>query len=233
MTVMNQLMMGASGNLSDCSALEGKLWSWGDGSNYLGHGNLTDYSSPQQIGSLTTWTNNMGDWGHSATQHVIKSDGTLWGWGENTYGNVGKGDGDHTSVKYESPVQIGSATDWAQVSDGGIHTAAVKTDGKLYTWGGNFYGQLGHGNTTHLDEPTQVGSGTNWASVVCAEGYWTMAMKTDGTLWGAGVNQNGNLGIGNTTQTISSFTQAGSATHWLAFMVGGRTTNGQVIALSS
>jgi len=232
MTVMNQLMMGASGAGSNCPALEGKLWSWGDGDNYLGHGNLTSYSSPQQIGSLTTWTNNMSDFEHSATTHVIKSDGTLWGWGENSYGMVGKGVGDHTTIKYESPVQIGSDTDWAQVSDGGVHAAAIKTDGTLYTWGNNWYGQLGHGDTTQRLEPVQVGSGTTWASVSCAEAYYTMAMKTDGTLWGCGTNRKGNLGDGTTTDR-SSFVQAGSATHWLAFACAARTVGGHIIALSS
>ena len=233
MTVMNQLMMGASGPLSDCTALEGKLWMWGDGDNYLGHGNLTSYSSPEQIGSLTTWTNNMGDVSNSATRLVIKSDGTLWGWGENSNGSVGKGAGNHTQIKYESPVQIGSSTDWARVSTGGGHSAAIKTNGALYTWGNNNYGQLGQGNTTETDEPNQVGSGTNWAFISCAEAYYTMAMKTDGTLWGCGSNRKGNLGIGNTNESVTTFTQVGSATHWLAFMVIARTTNGQVIALSS
>ena len=233
MTAMNQLMMGASGAGSDCPELEGKLWTWGDGGQYLGHGNLTSYSSPQQIGSLTTWTNNSADWGHSASHHIIKSDGTLWGWGENTYGMVGKGVGDHTTIKYESPVQIGSGTDWYQVSNGGVHAAAIKTDGTLWTWGGNFYGNLGHGDTTHRNAPVQVGSGTTWASVLCAEGYWTMALKTDGTLWGCGSNRKGNLGIGNTNDSVTTFTQVGSATHWLAYNVAGRTTNGQTIALSS
>jgi len=232
MTVINQLMMGASGSGSNCPELEGKLWTWGDGDNYLGHGNLTSYNSPQQIGSLTTWTNNMGDWSNSATIHVIKTDGTLWGWGENAYGQVGKGVGDHTSIKYESPVQIGSDTDWAMVSDGGVHSAAIKTDGTLYTWGNNWYGQLGLGDTTQRLAPVQVGSGTTWSSISCAEAYYTMAMKTDGTLWACGTNRKGNLGDGTTTDR-SSFVQVGSATHWLAYSLAARTNNGQVIALSS
>jgi|TARA_R110002012_G_scaffold210195_1_gene380816 alpha-tubulin suppressor-like RCC1 family protein len=232
MTVMNQLMMGASGYGSDCPALEGTMWAWGDGNNYLGHGNLTQYNSPQQIGSGTDWTNNRSQFEHSATHHVIKANGTLWGWGENSYGQVGKGAGDHTTIKYESPVQIGSSTDWAQVSDGGVHAAAIKTDGTLWTWGGNFYGNLGHGDTTHRDEPTQVGSLTTWASVSCPLAYYTMAMKTDGTLWGCGTNRKGNLGDGTTTDR-SSFVQAGSSTNWIAFSTAAGTNNGHVIALAS
>ena len=232
MTVLNNLMMGASGAGSSCPALEGTLWTWGDGNQYLGHGNLTSYSSPQQVGSLSDWTNNVRPFGHSATNHIIKADGTLWGWGENSFGQVGKGEGTHTTHKYESPVQIGSGTDWANVSDGGLHAAAVKTDGTLWTWGGNFYGGLGHGDTTHRTAPTQVGSLTTWASVSVPLAYYTMMLKTDGTLWAMGVNNKGNLGDGTTTHRYSPV-QVGSATNWIAFAPAASTTNGHVMALAS
>ena len=230
MAVMNQLMMTAAGAGSSCPALEGTMWAWGDGNGFLGHDNLTDYSVPTQIGSLTNWTNNVGSWTYGEGIHIIKSDGTLWGFGYSNFGQIGDGDTTHRS----SPVQVGSDTDWAQVSNGSNWTAAIKTNGTLYTWGYNGYGQLGHGNTTNLSVPTQVGSLTTYASVRCADAYYTMFLKTDGTLWGMGVNRQGNLGNGSTAADgVSSPVQAGSATNWLAFELTGRTVGGAVLALAS
>ena len=230
MAILNSLMMTAAGSGDTCEALEGTLWAWGQGDTYLGHDNLTSYSVPTQVGSLETWTNNIGTWHYGEGMHVIKSDGTLWGWGYNNYGQMGVGDTTHRS----SPVQIGSDTDWAQVSNGSAWTSAVKTDGTLWCWGVNWYGQLGQGNTTSYSSPVQVGSLTDWASVRCGSAYFQMMLKTDGTLWGMGVDRQGNLGAGSTVADgRSSPVQAGSATDWLAFDIRGGTVGGAVVALAS
>ena len=234
MAILNSLMMTATGSGDTCEALEGTLWAWGQGSMFLGHNNTTDYSVPTQVGSLTDWTNNVGRFSHSATNHLIKSDGTLWTWGENVYGQCGLNAGDHTVIKYSSPVQVGSDTDWAQVAVGSVNSAAIRTDGTLWTWGNNWYGQLGLGDTTHRSSPTQVGSGTDWASVVCPLAYYIMMLKTDGTLWGCGVDRQGNLGQGSTVADgRSSPVQVGSATNWLAVEPAGNTVGGFVLGLAS
>jgi hypothetical protein len=72
---------------------------------------------------------------------VIKKDGTLWGWGHNSYGQLGDGTTKHRS----SPVQVGRDSDWASVYGGESHTVALKTDGTLHTWGSNLGGALGEG----------------------------------------------------------------------------------------
>ena len=74
---------------------------------------------------------------------ALKTDGTLWAWGYNNYGGLGDG----TTAHKSSPVQIGTATDWAQISAGDYHTVALKTDGTLWAWGYNNYGGLGDGTT--------------------------------------------------------------------------------------
>lgn len=86
----------------------------------------------------------------------------LWTWGNNGYGQLGLGDINSRS----SPVQIGSLTNWKQVNAGYVYTtAAIKTDGTLWTWGFNGYGVLGLGNTTNRSSPVQVGTLTNWKQV--------------------------------------------------------------------
>ena len=231
-------MMTASGSGSSCPSIEGTLWTWGKGEDYLGHNasHTTDVSEPTQVGSATDWTNNVGQWGQGV-HHVIKENGTLWTWGGNSYGACGMNEGDHSTHKYSSPVQVGSDTDWALCSvakQSGEMAAFIKTDGTLWTVGRSYHGGLGHGDTTNRSSPTQVGSGTDYASVRCADAYYTMVLKTDGTLWGFGVNRQGNLGDNNTTADGQSTpVQAGSATNWLAFECGGRTVGGFVVALAS
>ena len=219
MTILNSLMMTASGAGSQCPDIEGTLWTWGKGEDFLGHNtaHTLRYSEPTQVGSLTDWTNNVGRWGETV-HHIIKSDGTLWTWGANNYGSCGMNEGDHSTHKYSSPVQVGSDTDWALCSVGkqsGEMAAFIKTDGTLWTCGRSYDGALGHGDTTNRSSPTQVGSLTDWAMVDVS--YRQMMMlKTDGTLWACGYNGYGQLGDGTTTSR-SSPVQIGSATNWIAF----------------
>ena len=112
-----------------------------------------------------------------------KTNGSLWTWGYNAYGQLGIND----TVNRSSPVQIGALTTWTKFSPGAYHSAGITSDGKLWTWGYNAYGQLGHGGTTNRSSPTQVGALTTWSDVFCGP-FHTFATKTDGTLWAWGRN---------------------------------------------
>jgi alpha-tubulin suppressor-like RCC1 family protein len=98
---------------------------------------------------------------------AIKSNGSLWAWGSNNWGELGL---DNTTLK-SSPVQVGSDTDWADVRCGAYHTMAIKNDGTLWVWGKNDHGQLGLDNMDHKSSPVQVGSNTDWGNVACGDGY--------------------------------------------------------------
>ena len=80
----------------------------------------------------------------------------LYAWGQGSLGRLG----DNTTVSKSSPNLV-AGTNWAQVSAGGYHTAAVTAEGTLFTWG--YGGYLGHNNTVSKSSPTQVGALTNWA----------------------------------------------------------------------
>jgi alpha-tubulin suppressor-like RCC1 family protein len=186
----------------------GSLYSWGRNANgQLGHNNAVYLSSPVQVGALTTWA--QVSMGYNFC-HAIKTDGTLWGWGRNVSVGVV---GDNTTTNRSSPVQIGSLTNWAQVSAGGSSSAAaVKTDGTVWAWGTNSDGQIGDNTSVEKSSPVQLGALTNWSQInmgvaTCA------AVKTDGTLWAWGYNGQGNVGD-NTTVKKSSPVQLGSLSNW-------------------
>jgi len=186
---------------------DGTLWSWGqNNAGQLGLGNTTYYSSPKQIGALTTWTEIAAGTQYSA---AIKTDGTLWIWGSGSLGKNGLGN----TTSYSSPKQIGALTNWAKIALGNYNALAIKTDGTLWSWGYNVYGQLGLGNTTYyIASPSQVGGLTSWAKVA-TNANASFAIKTDGTLWSWGINSNGVLGLGNSTN-YSSPKQVGVLTNW-------------------
>ena len=99
------------------------LFSWGSNAQgQLGLGNTTSYSSPKQIGALTTWSKIVGGQRYTI---ATKTDGTLWSWGQNFYGQLGLGN----STYYSSPKQIGALTAWSAIAAGSNHTIATKTDG--------------------------------------------------------------------------------------------------------
>src|SRR4029079_9700588 len=95
----------------------------------------------------------------------------------------------------DAPVQVGTGTSWASIAAGYDHTCATRSDGSLWCWGRNFYGQLGDGTTTDRSVPNRVGLASNWASVAAGEAF-TCATRTDGSIWCWGYNQLGQLGDG-------------------------------------
>ena len=208
LTTWANVSANAEGNPAIGLTTGGTIFTWGFNSyGQLGLGNVTAYSSPKQVGSLTTWSKiSMGQTWAGA----IKTNGTLWMWGNGANGKLGLGN----TTNYSSPVQVGSLTNWSQLScNGNSHTLAVKTDGTLWSWGFGAYGALGLSNTTSYSSPKQVGALTAWSKVAGGT-LFSVALKTDGTLWTWGVNNFGQLGQNNLTNR-SSPVQVGTLTTWL------------------
>ena len=198
-----------------------KLWTWGyNGIGTLGDNTIAYKSSPvQTVAGGTNWKQVSCGYRHTT---AIKTDGTLWLWGRNIYGQLG----DNTVGSKSSPVQtVAGGTNWKQVSGGGNHTTAIKTDGTLWLWGRNNYGELGDNTIAHKSSPVQtVAGGTNWKQV--SGGYqYTTAIKTDGTLWTWGRNNYGQLGDNTVAHKSSPVQTVAGGTNWKQVAAGyGHTT---------
>lgn len=106
---------------------------------------------------------------------AVKTDGTLWAWGKNPNGQLGDG----TVITKSSPIQVGSLTNWSEPVMGSTNagdSGALKTDGTIWMWGTNTYGQLGQDNTITTSSPVQVGTDTTWKHLDSAHSR-TFALK--------------------------------------------------------
>jgi len=184
---------------------DGSLWAWGGNINgQLGLGDRTavesiigrvgdnDRTVPTQVGADYDWMHVSAGVGHSL---AIRTDGSLWAWGYNNSGQLGLGHSSGWDDCRTVPERIGTHTDWKQISAGGWMSLGLRADGSLWSWGENWGGMLGIGNTTDEHGPVQVGNDTNWVSVT-AKKEQAFGIRSDGSLWVWGANHDGGLGIG-------------------------------------
>jgi alpha-tubulin suppressor-like RCC1 family protein len=182
---------------------DGTLWLWGRNDHgQLARNNIITSSFPvQEFTSSTNWKQVS-----CGTYHVaaIKTDGTLWAWGRDDRGQIGQNstDGGVAGTNSRStPRQISAGanriTTWKQVACSLVNTAAIGTDGSLWVWGDNFYGNQGDGTRQIRSTPRQISVGatgiTGWKQVACATANG-VAIRENGTLWVWGQNNYGQIG---------------------------------------
>jgi RHS repeat-associated protein len=170
----------------------GSVESWGKNDDgQLGDGTNSTRLTPVAVNGLSSVVAIAAGNAHSL---AVKSNGTVWAWGYNTAGELGDG----TTTNRLTPVQVSGLTGVLQVDGGGMsgfpgHSAALKSDGTVWTWGYNKHGQLGLGNTTNQTTPHQV-PGLTGVEQITVGGDNTYALKPDGTVWAWGDNSYKQLG---------------------------------------
>lgn len=174
---------------------------WGyNPSGQLGNGNQTDQPTPTSIVAVSDAVGIGGGYLHTV---FLKPNGTLVAAGLNSRGQVGNGT---TTSPIVSPVPVLSLTNVIQASGGGAHSSALLADGTVWNWGNNEFGQIGNGTTTTsgclcIATATQV-SITDVIQIEAGYNH-TLALKSDGTVWAWGLNDNGQLGDNSPTNRPS------------------------------
>jgi alpha-tubulin suppressor-like RCC1 family protein len=174
----------------------GEIWSFGDGiCGMLGHGGMGNEAVPRLIEALNHVVVKQVAAGgvHSM---VLTRDGDVITWGDGGDGRLGHGNRNSQLV----PKRVEGLTIVTDIAVGASHSLAVGEGGAVYTWGFNSDGQLGlgdHGQGTHRNVPTAV-PGVNGMVAVAAGSYHSFALSRDGTAMACGMNENGQLGLGDT-----------------------------------
>ena len=226
----------------------GLLYAWGWNA-YGQLGTTQNFVAPNYTTPVTAVTTSPATWlkisagneGGTTGGHTlaIKSDGTLWGWGENRFGELGN----LTTTTATQPVLISgpAGASWTAISTGTTFSLGITTTGVLYGWGDNTTGQLGIGSTTATSSPVAVvtpSAAYSWTQISAPnQGTTFLGIRSDGTLWAWGLNINGQLGINSTTSPITSPTLVSgpAGASWSAVAAGtshslGITTAGRLYA---
>jgi len=192
---------------------DGTVWAWGwNQYGQLGDGTSSNRSNPVQVkdseGTAFTGVSAIAAGGSHTV--ALKSDGTVWAWGLDEFGQLGTGFDSNTPVQVKGSGGIGFLTGVSAVAAGGEYTVALKSDGTVCAWGSNGSGQLGDGTTILKGTPVQVkdweGPGylTNIITIT-AGNYHTMALELvdiskprESTLFAWGRNYHLQLGDGTT-----------------------------------
>ncbi len=211
---------------------DGSLWGWGSSGDLgIGLPPIPNYNTPIQIGTETDWAKVAAGGNFSL---AIKNDGSLWTWG--SYANPILGGNNNTNLTAYNPVQIGNEYDWMEISVGGQHALALKSDSTLWAWGLSNLGQVGNGLSTctfcppvYQPIPEQIGNENDWKQISACSDV-SLAIKHNGTLWCWGNNTsnlvNNGLPLNNTpvqigTDTTWSQVECGEYLHALALKTDG------------
>jgi len=192
---------------------DGTLWGWGYGNHYgTGLNTTTNYSSPVQVGNLSSWSQVACGYDQS---YAIRNN-NLYVCGYNTYGQLGQNT--ITTVSSLTQVGYGLYSNWSQVSCGYFNTVAQKSDGTIWAMGLNSWGVLAQSNQTNYSFPVQVGNLSNWT--VFPTNIWQSMFAADNTgkLYSWGNNTYGQLG--RTQFVMYSPMQISTNTNWSQVVAG-------------
>jgi uncharacterized delta-60 repeat protein len=208
----------------------GLVFAWGSNDrDQLGRSDVSQSTTPVLVDGLTRIVAIAAGRKHNL---ALDADGRVFAWGDNGSGQLG----DNSNVQRTVPVPLTSLSDIAiaAVAAGNYHSVALTADGRVFTWGANWYGQLGNGTTSERRTPGELSSLSQVVSVA-GGGFHTLAVRADGGVLSWGHNQEGQLG--RTTGPTTSPGLVGGLSGIVAVASGatsshnlGLRSNGQVYA---
>lgn len=210
------------GSVSTCAIRQGRLFCWGaDAFGALGNGGAdTSRNAPVEVaGGATNWASvSVGSFGACAR----KTTGRVFCWGDDRFLQVGDG-ANPGPARRPTAVANGGDT-WASVAAGTLHRCAVRTDGRLFCWGHDLFGQLAAPgqDVANRDVPTQViGNTLDWSSVAGGTTF-TCAIKVGGSIWCWGLRDVGQMGNGSTSSFLQFEPAPGATTFadWQSLTAG-------------
>lgn len=168
----------------------GEEWAWGNNSTFgeLGDNSVSRRSSPVSVVGEHTFSYLGVGYTHTL---ALKSNGEAWAWGDAGYGKLGN---QNTADNKSSPISVVGNHSFISIVGGGDHTAALKANGEVWTWGNNTQGQLGDLTTTHKSSPISVVGGHAFVAISIGADH-SIGLKTNGEVWTWGLNNFGQLGI--------------------------------------
>ena len=189
----------------------GSLWGWGSGtSGQIGDGTGISPTSPLAVGTDTDWVSITAGTFSSAAR---KADGTLWAWGSNAYGQLGNGTYNSSAV----PQAYGAGQTWSSISMGRYHSVALRGDGTVFVTGdSNGFSGLAPRSLALASTGTSA-----WLQLSGASTHF-VAIQSNRSLWGWGMNSNGQLGTGFSSE-VRTLTQIGTTFDWQQVSAGGNT----------
>lgn len=202
---------------------DGSAWNWGN--NYtgvLGDGTTTDRSSPVCVIGNHSFAEFFC--ASNSKKFGLKADGSVWGWGYNSYGQIG----DNTATNRSSPVSIAGNHSFVTLFANHRLTFGMKADGSLWGWGDNSQGKLGDNSADYRSSPVSVVGNHSFVKVNISINNTSIALKSDGTAWAWGNNYPGMLGDGTNDERSSPVSVVGG--HSFADLVFARLA---VLALKS
>lgn len=202
---------------------------------YPGNGEVNSFRAWVYITNFGSANGDILNWLKISTMQMdalstvgINSDGNLYVWGSNQYGELGLGYKNNTKVLY--PVRIGSNKIWKDISCGELFFLSLASDGIIYAGGRNDYGQLG--DTTLNDYTSRKPIAVSLASPIILPSFisisagrnFALAIDADGGLWSWGNNDGGQLGDINYYAAPAEPNRAGIDTDWIAIAAGFRSS---------